>query len=554
MQQDYKKSIKKTDFYRLWLPITILGATLVLISIFMLPHPYILTAILACYTGLSAWAFFYFFHSFYRLQERLLTQSREDQLTGLKNRRYLEERIIELLAKYHRDKEGFGIIFFDIINFKDYNDQYGHMTGDKILQSMANFLLKNTREQETLARYGGDEFVLLLPGSSQEEAHITAKRLRRELEAETFKIDNGNYTLKISGGVAVCPEDGTELYELLETADKYLKLAKSKSTQTYSSSEKNRQLADFYPPLMINEKNDYLEKTGKKNLQFYLLAKSGELEIIRQHIAADNVIRLWGESNTFEFYYLMEGEIIQRENERVLGPGSSITVQNLTDEVYFETKSDCTFLYITTIPAFEDHQKQIRELLSLSRRVEKRDQQTDKHCLRLQKLSRRTGEIMGMKEDQLFALDYASVLHDIGKAEIPTQILNKPGKLDEEEWNLIKKHPQIGYDLILNHLKRPFFNKVANIVYQHHERHDGNGYPQGLSGEEILPEARVLTIVDAYDAMTSNRPYRKALDRNIVLKEIEDKKGTQFDPGTVEAFYKAESQVYKELPKEKSNE
>jgi len=554
LHQEYKKSIEKTDFYRLWLPITLSGAILVLISIFILPHPYVLTAILAFYTGLSAWTIFYFFQSFNRVQETLLSQSREDQLTGLKNRRYLEERINELLAKYHRDKEGFGIVFFDIINFKDYNDQYGHMTGDKILQAMADFLLKSSREQETLARYGGDEFVLLLPGSSQEEARLTAKRIRQELEANTFKVDGGNYHLKISGGVAVCPEDGTELNELLETADKNLNLAKCKDTEIYSSSEKNRQLADFYPPLMINEKNDYLEKTGKKNLQFYLLAKSGELEIIRQEIAADNVIRLWGESNTFEFYYLVEGEIMQRENERLLCPGSSITVQNLTDEAYFETRSDCTFLYITTTPAFEDHQKQIRELLSLSRRVEKRDLQTDKHCLRLQKLSRRTGEIMGMKEDQLFALDYASALHDIGKTEIPAQILNKPGKLDEKEWKLMKKHPQIGRDLILNHLKRPFFNKVANIVFQHHERHDGNGYPQGLYGEEILPEARVLTIVDAYDAMTSNRPYRKALDRNIVLKEIEDKKGTQFDPNTVEAFFKAENQVYSDLPMEESNE
>lgn len=550
MQQDHGNTHQKKDFYRLWLPATIPGMIIILASTFTIPNQPLLITAITLYVLLSFCFIYYHYRSFSQSKKELLAQSREDQLTGLKNRRYLEDRLNELLAKYSRDGEGFGMAFFDIDNFKEYNDLYGHATGDKLLKQMAEFLMNTTREHETIVRYGGDEFILLIPDSNQEEVMTTAKRIRSDLESETFVVNDKSFHLKLSGGVAVCPEDGSEINELLEAADNNLKLSKSKGSQIYSSNEKNRELTQLYPPLMVNKIDDYLEKTGKENIQFYLLAKSGELEIIRQHITANNVIRLWGEGNCFEFYYLMEGELVQSENDNTLYPGSSITVQNLTDEVYFKTKTDCTFLYVTTAPAFEDHQKQIRELLSLSRKVEKRDQQTEKHCLRLQKLSRRTGEILELNDDQLFALDYASALHDIGKAEIPAEILNKPGKLDEEEWKLIKQHPRLGRDLILDHLKRSFFKKVANIVYQHHERHDGTGYPLGLSGNNILPEAQILSIVDAYDAMTSDRPYRKALDRDFALKELEEKKGTQFSPGAVEAFLKAECEVYPDLPQE----
>jgi len=547
LHQEQNKNIMKKEFYKLWLPVTSIGVIIILISAFTISHQLLLIAALTCYVGFSSWVIYSHYCTFSQTKEKLTEQSREDQLTGLKNRRYLEDRLNELLAKCKRDGKSFGLVFYDIDNFKEYNDLYGHTTGDKLLQQMAEFLLNTTREHETIARYGGDEFILLIPDSNRGEIQTTAKRIHRDLEAETFVVNNKNYHLKLSGGVAVCPEDGSEMDELLEAADNNLKLSKSKGNRVYNSNEKNRELTQLYPPLVINEKDDYLEKTGKENIQFYLLAKNSSLEIIKQNIAANNVIRLWGEGGNFEFYYLMEGELIQSENNKAIYPGSSITVQNLTDEVYFKTKTDCTFLYITTIPVFEDHQKQIRELLSLSRKAEKRDWQTAMHCLRLQKLSRYTGEILELNEEQLFALDYASALHDIGKAEIPAEILNKPGKLDEEEWKIIKQHPNIGRDSILDRLKRPFFKKVAAIVHQHHERHDGKGYPRGLSGNNILVEAQILSIVDAYDAMTSDRPYRKALDRCIALKELQDKKGTQFAPHAVEAFLKAEKETYRDL-------
>lgn len=174
--------------------------------------------------------------------------------------------------------------------------------------------------------------------------------------------------------------------------------------------------------------------------------------------------------------------------------------------------------------------------------MQKKDQQTDEHCTRLQKLSRRTGERLGLKEEQLFALDYASFLHDIGKSKIPASVLRKPGKLTNEEWELMRQHPGWGRDLILKHLHRYFFEHVANIVYQHHERYDGRGYPRGLTGEDILIEAQILAVVDTYDAMTSDRPYQKARERGSALQELKRCAGSQFGPRAVEAFLAVEEE------------
>ncbi|MCR4433696.1 MAG: HD domain-containing protein, partial [Caldiserica bacterium] len=129
-------------------------------------------------------------------------------------------------------------------------------------------------------------------------------------------------------------------------------------------------------------------------------------------------------------------------------------------------------------------------------------------------------------------LRYAALLHDLGKLGIPLEILSKPGKLNEMEFNLIKIHPQISYSILKN---IPFPWPVAEIAYEHHERLNGSGYPRGLKGEEILLEARILGVADVVEAMSSHRPYRPALGIEEALKEIESKKGKLYDPEVVDA-------------------
>ncbi len=133
-------------------------------------------------------------------------------------------------------------------------------------------------------------------------------------------------------------------------------------------------------------------------------------------------------------------------------------------------------------------------------------------------------------------LEQAAVLHDIGKIGIDTAILNKQQALSSSDVDVLRQHPSIGVRIL-----EPihFLKDVRKIIEQHHERYDGSGYPNALRGDNILPEARILAIADAFDAMTSNRPYRKALSLEIALQEIRDHAGTQFDPVVVHAFFAA---------------
>ena len=140
---------------------------------------------------------------------------------------------------------------------------------------------------------------------------------------------------------------------------------------------------------------------------------------------------------------------------------------------------------------------------------------------------------MGIPHDELDKLKLLSMLHDVGKVGVSDQILKKPGKLTEEEWEEMRKHPEIGYRIAMS---SPDFANVAEYILAHHERWDGRGYPRGLSGENIPILSRILSVVDAYDAMTQDRVYHKAISHEEAMEEIRRGAGTQFDPRVVEAF------------------
>jgi HD-GYP domain-containing protein (c-di-GMP phosphodiesterase class II) len=142
---------------------------------------------------------------------------------------------------------------------------------------------------------------------------------------------------------------------------------------------------------------------------------------------------------------------------------------------------------------------------------------------------------MNLSDNQIQGISMAGAVHDIGKISIPAEILSKPGRLTESELNLIKSHPQAGY-YILREIDFPW--PIAHIVYQHHERMDGSGYPQGLSGEEILIESRILAVADVVEAMASHRPYRPALGIDKALEEDSKNKGTLYDIDVADACSK----------------
>ncbi len=157
--------------------------------------------------------------------------------------------------------------------------------------------------------------------------------------------------------------------------------------------------------------------------------------------------------------------------------------------------------------------------------IEMRDPYTAGHQRRVTELACAIARGMGLSEDRIEGLRMAGLIHDIGKISIPAEVLSKPGKLNELEWGMIKTHPEVGYN-ILKSVEFPW--PVAQIVLQHHERMNGSGYPQGLSGDEIMLEARILAVADVVEAMASHRPYRGPLGVDEALEEISQKRGTLY--------------------------
>lgn len=182
-------------------------------------------------------------------------------------------------------------------------------------------------------------------------------------------------------------------------------------------------------------------------------------------------------------------------------------------------------------------QQQIMEglILTLSSTVEVRDPYTSGHQKRVAALACAIANDMDLSEDRISAIRMAGVIHDLGKIAIPSEILTKPGRLSEIEFSLLKTHSQVGFD-ILKDISFPL--PIAQIIYQHHERMNGSGYPQGLKGDKILPEARIMAVADVVEAMASHRPYRQALGIDMALEEISKNKGALYDTDAANACLK----------------
>lgn len=169
-----------------------------------------------------------------------------------------------------------------------------------------------------------------------------------------------------------------------------------------------------------------------------------------------------------------------------------------------------------------------------SRALDLKDEETEGHSRRVTELCVQLAARYGIAGDQLVHIRRGALLHDIGKMGIPDRILLKPGKLDAEEWEIMKRHTTYGYELLLS---IPFLRPALDIPYAHHERWDGTGYPRGLRGEQIPLSARLFAIVDVFDALTSNRPYRPAWSEERALAHIRAESGSHFDPAVVEVFF-----------------
>jgi len=174
--------------------------------------------------------------------------------------------------------------------------------------------------------------------------------------------------------------------------------------------------------------------------------------------------------------------------------------------------------------------------------VETRDPYTAGHQRRVSDLARAIATEMDISENRVQGIRLAGVIHDIGKISVPGEILSKPGRISKHEFGIIKEHPTVGYN-ILKTVDFPW--PIAQIVLQHHERFDGSGYPNGLSGEDILLEARIMAVADVVEAMASHRPYRASLGTDMALKEIAKNRGILYDAQVVEVCLRLFNKGYR---------
>lgn len=335
-------------------------------------------------------------------QDQISYLSFHDKLTGLYNRAYLETRQSKLDVERNMP---LSVIIGDVNGLKMVNDAFGHKTGDYLLKTVADILISCCGKNDLIARWGGDEFVILLPKSDAQRAQLFCDRVREACSG----INSFPMQVSISLGQA---------------------------TKTSSSI--------------------------------------------------------------------------------------------LIEEIYKEAED---LMYRNKM--LENRSNRSAFLTSLEKTLWVRSHETQEHTSRLRTLVVKIGHSLNLPSDELNNLTLLAALHDIGKIAIPNSILDKPGKLNPEEWELMKRHPEIGYRIALS---CPELASIADAILAHHERWDGKGYPLGLSESQIPLISRIISLADAFDVMTTGRPYQPGISTEAALEEIAACAGSQFDPDLAQLF------------------
>lgn len=288
--------------------------------------------------------------------------------------------------------------------------------------------------------------------------------------------------------------------------------------------------------LYIRHYNEFIEKVEKESEQLKLIARGDGTEVMVQKIQPGRIFCVSPGENSelMEFFYILKGSVLHEneEGKLLLKEGDYFYVNNIKETSYFKTETESTLLYVSSRPVFYMLSDKMKKIKNIADRIREKDKYTYVHDFRLQEYSMKIGEMLGLSRSSIENLLYAAAFHDIGKINVPDEILNKPGKLTPEEFEYIKRHPSEGRRI----LEETFIKNVGSIIEQHHERLDGSGYPYGLKGNEIPMEARIIAVVDSFDAMTSDRPYRKAMSVDAALKELKSLVGKHYDARVVKAL------------------
>jgi diguanylate cyclase (GGDEF)-like protein len=365
------------------------------------------------------------------LFQDLQRQATTDGLTGLYNRRHLDEVFRREVERTKRKNSKISMLLIDIYNFKYFNDTQGHPAGDGRLKTVARILNRNVRGTDIVVRYGGDEFIVLMPETDEKQAELVKHRIELAVVQWNNESDIPRQDLALFLHVGVKTAGKDDADDLISLADKEMYKAKGTIDR--------RKLVEF-------------QERSESDRQRYTL----------------------------------------------------------------------------------------QAVLSLAKVVEFKDPYTRGHSERVKEYAVAIAQQLGLSRKDIDEISYAALLHDIGKISVASAILNKRDRLTPEEYRIVYQHPVVG-EIIVRDIE--LLSNISPFIRHHHERFDGNmigvdypGYPDGLSGEQIPFIARILAVADVFDAMTSDRPYRLGIPKDIVVEEMKSRAGGQFDPKIITAF------------------
>ncbi|HXM99337.1 MAG TPA: diguanylate cyclase [Candidatus Dormibacteraeota bacterium] len=428
--------------------------------------------------------------SFQKAQEQAIT----DGLTGVKTHRFFMEALSAEWKRSTRASRSFALVIMDLDRFKFVNDFYGHLEGDLVLQRVGNILETNCRRSDVVARYGGDEFVILMPETHMEHARQLASKLRGWIAADPLLREKN---ISASFGIACYPVHGSSPQELIQVADASMYLSKHQGGNAVST-------ADHFDP---NE------------------AKKWKRDVLEAYLGV-TLKRLFATGpEAFE-------EIYQRLKQFT---ESLSATEPAGDKARLSASGQENLDAPQVLP-----QAVLDTITSLAYAIDAKDQYTHGHSQKVAAYAALVAEAMGMSEAEVEEIRLGAVLHDIGKVAIPENILSKSGPLNPEEWDTMKSHATYGAKIL-----EPIvpLARIRDIVLHHHEFFDGSGYPEALSAEKIPLGSRIIAVADAFDTITSDRTYKKGRTAAQALAELERCAAAQFDPAIVEIFVRTMRQL-----------
>lgn len=510
------------------------------------------------------------------IRDQLAHLAETDPLTGCLNHGAFNARLVGEIDRFDRYGSVCCLMIADVDLFKSYNDVHGHLAGDDVLAAIGSGLRNAVRPSDMVARIGGDEFAVIFPSTSLEVAQQVAERLRMELQAA------GDIDVTLSIGVAALDPAEPTVRKLFRSTDAALYLAKTDGRACVRARSPRLPVPQPSGTAVVHtveahENRDLYEKRVRQVEREN--AETGALMDAMLEAApvglcfVDRDLRILRINHVLARFLVGRDAVDSPQGQTVPHVVSPALWQQLEPAYHHVFERDTPVVIDDIVTESADHPGGFqywhstffpvrlgqettglgvvavdvtdrRELQNADRRliqsvvgalgaaVEARDPYTAGHQHSVALIAAALAAELGLEPKVVDEIELAARIHDLGKVRVPSEILARPGRLSEAEMALMREHPKTG-DQILSSVDFPA--SIREMVFQHHERMDGTGYPQGLVGDEICIGAKVIAVADIVDSMASSRPYRAALGRDVALAELERGRGTRYDERVVDA-------------------